>query len=480
MARVEAKFHLSAGSPRDARADRGALPRGCVVEGVGHRPYMADARFRTTILSNGEQCVSAGARSFREVLMYDRISYLFDGASAHDVAADLQQRALAELKAQNENAILSTPTDDLINNALTRYAVRIPQLREAETWVDEKEVTREVRSRGYDFYSDSYCGTRTVTAHIVNFHVPFDGDGGLFKISPSQRSIPGPAADVEHQELVITIATDQRTNEQVREEFESVVRSIKQHLSTLSRDVKAVSNQIESSARPYIEQRKAELLRSKSLVASLGFPMKRVAGAPGTYRAPDVRRKLMPARPATVAPFKPEPTLDEAEYGHILDVMDNMTKVMERSPHTFCKMGEEDIRQHFLVQLNGQYEGQATGETFNFQGKTDILIRSEGRNIFIAECKFWRGEKTFIDTIDQLLSYLSWRDSKTAVVIFNKNKNLSGVLTAIKSAMEGHPHKKSGPKIDGDTRLRYIMGNPNDHAREVVLTVMAYDIPPAS
>jgi len=94
------------------------------------------------------------------------------------------------------------------------------------------------------------------------------------------------------------------------------------------------------------------------------------------------------------------------EYQHILNVMDNMTKVMERSPHTFETMQEEDIRQHFLVQLNGQYEGQATGETFNFQGKTDILIRSEGRNIFIAECKFWKGPKGFSETVDQLLSYL--------------------------------------------------------------------------
>jgi hypothetical protein len=157
--------------------------------------------------------------------------------------------------------------------------------------------------------------------------------------------------------------------------------------------------------------------------------------------------------------------------------MDNMTKVMERSPHTFHSMGEEAIRQHFLVQLNGQYEGRATGETFNFQGKTDILIRSEGRNIFIAECKFWHGEKTFLDTIDQLLTYLSWRDSKAAVVIFNKNKNLSGVLAAVKEAMTKHPHKKRGPNIEGETRFRYVMGNPSDHNREIIVTVMIYDIP---
>jgi hypothetical protein len=78
-------------------------------------------------------------------------------------------------------------------------------------------------------------------------------------------------------------------------------------------------------------------------------------------------------------------------------------------------MGKEDLRSHFLVQLNGAFHGQATGETFNFQGKTDILIRVDGKNIFIAECKFWKGEKSFPATLDQLLSHLSWRDTKTAV-----------------------------------------------------------------
>jgi hypothetical protein len=157
--------------------------------------------------------------------------------------------------------------------------------------------------------------------------------------------------------------------------------------------------------------------------------------------------------------------------------MDNMTKVMERSPHTFQTMGEEDIRQHFLVQLNGQYEGQATGETFNVQGKTDILIRYQGANIFIAECKFWHGEKLFLETVDQLMSYLSWRDTKTAILIFNRNKNLSGVLAAIKDAMGKYAHVKRGPKVEGDTRLRYILGIPGDHEREIITTVLVYDIP---
>ncbi len=409
--------------------------------------------------------------------MYERPKYLFEGTSVYDVIRNIQARVMDELKAQNEDTILSTPTDDLVAGLLAVHALHIPTLRDSDTWLDENEVTRQVQIREYDFYADQHGGTRTVTSHIVRFHVPFEGDGGLFKVEPSNRTIPGPAADVNGQELIIYIATNQMTHEQVRQEYDSRIRSIEQHLSTLRNDLKNVTSQIDQPARAYIAQRKAQLLKSKNLVASLGFPMKRRPEATMTYKAPEVRRKLTPVKPQTTAPFRPEPTLDEAEYQHILNVMDNMTKVMERSPHTFQKMGEEDIRQHFLVQLNGQYEGQATGETFNFQGKTDILIRSEGRNIFVGECKFWHGERGLLETVDQLLSYLSWRDSKGSVVVFNKNKNLSGVLATIKVAMEKHPHKKQGPKIEGDTRFRYIMGNPSDHNREIILTVMVYDIP---
>ena len=38
-------------------------------------------------------------------------------------------------------------------------------------------------------------------------------------------------------------------------------------------------------------------------------------------------------------------------------------------------------------------------------GQTDILLREGERNVFIVECKFWKGPKAFGETIDQLLSY---------------------------------------------------------------------------
>ena len=181
--------------------------------------------------------------------------------------------------------------------------------------------------------------------------------------------------------------------------------------------------------------------------------------------------------PASTAPYEPEPTLSNDDYEHILSVTTNMALVMERSPSAFAEMDEEALRSHFLVQLNGHYQGQATGETFNYEGKTDILIRANGKNIFIAECKYWDGAKKFIETIDQLLGYVSWRDTKTAIIIFNRNRNFSQVLGAIPDSVRAHPNFKKDVDDNGEGRSRHVFAHRDDKNRELTLTVMAFDVP---
>ncbi|TDS82703.1 hypothetical protein [Comamonas sp. JUb58] len=76
-------------------------------------------------------------------------------------------------------------------------------------------------------------------------------------------------------------------------------------------------------------------------------------------------------------------------------------------------------------------QGKATGETFHRAGKTDILLREDDRNAFIAECKFWKGPKAFGEAIEQRLCYTTWRDSKTAILVFNRGTEISTVLTGM-------------------------------------------------
>src|SRR5262245_59047525 len=127
--------------------------------------------------------------------------------------------------------------------------------------------------------------------------------------------------------------------------------------------------------------------------------------------------------------------------------MRSMALVIERNPAAFASLDEEAIHTHFLLQLNGHYEGGATGETFNTSGKTDILIRVENRNIFIAECKLRRGPKTFNEAVDQLLGYLSWRDTKCALLIFNKTRDSGAVRQKMHEAMEGRNERPILPRM---------------------------------
>jgi len=191
-----------------------------------------------------------------------------------------------------------------------------------------------------------------------------------------------------------------------------------------------------------------------------------------------IKRKIVIQKPAaTTTPFTPEPILDMAYYEAILKIIANMVLVMERSPKAFQNMQEEDLRQHFLVQLNGHFEGAATSETFNYEGKTDILIRTDGKNIFIAECMFWKGEKYLLDKIDQILGYASWRDTKTAILVFNRNVNFSKVIEGIPETVKKHSNYKKSLEYKSETGFRFILHNKDDKNRELTLTVLAFNVP---
>ncbi|MBZ5534057.1 MAG: hypothetical protein LAO20_21720 [Acidobacteriia bacterium] len=115
----------------------------------------------------------------------------------------------------------------------------------------------------------------------------------------------------------------------------------------------------------------------------------------------------------------------------------------------------------------------------NLQGKPDIVIRVEGKDVFIAECKFWKREKVFLGTIEQLLSYLSWRDTKAVVLVFNRNADFTAVLSKIAEITQKHNNFKRALGKSDESTFRYVFGQPNDANREIALTVMAFDIPSA-
>jgi hypothetical protein len=124
-----------------------------------------------------------------------------------------------------------------------------------------------------------------------------------------------------------------------------------------------------------------------------------------------------------------------------LQLLHDFGKQLERLPSTYKGKDEETLRDHFLLVLQPHFglDGSATGETFNAAGKTDILIRYQNQNLFVAEFKFWRGQKQHFETINQLLSYLTWRESKTAIIYFIDGKEMMAPLQAIEETTPRDP-----------------------------------------
>ncbi|WP_459195754.1 hypothetical protein [Wukongibacter baidiensis] len=345
-----------------------------------------------------------------------------------------------------------------------------------EKYIDNKQSTKITE---YDFFDKKpyqVSGTR------FDVCIPFKGDSLLFKLRASTYSLSGyPEIEVRDNLLLIPIEYGDlnASGEEIKKIIDSNIKKIASAIDNLNRDVREHNGKISKAVSDAINKKVDKAKKSLNVFDVIGIPMKR-KDMPENYVL-DVKRKIITKNieepRISSRTYTPEPELDEEEYNHILEVMKSMSKVIERSPKTFSGLNEEDIRMHFLLQLNGHYEGSATGETFNKSGKTDILIRVKDKNVFIGECKFWKGAKSFNSAIDQLLGYLAWRDSKCALLIFNKTKNSTDVAKKMHEIMINRYECRRVVFHNLLNDSRYIFVKKDDPGREIIITTQLYDIP---
>lgn len=399
--------------------------------------------------------------------------------SRDDLPEQLRDRAgfiIREIDTLDANRLLNTSTEDLVEYFEGKFRIKPIILLEDQISVEQNEAKIDISQGPSKFISDrtrSYYvdGTR------ITYFLPYEGEKSFFYFRASSFDFNPPSLIITQENVQFAFDVLDHNSEDIKARFSNELENLKRNLSWINNDINHFNNELTQKIRQRIEWRKDKILKDQGLVSSLGFPLKKREDSPKTYVAPVTRKKIFSLPPATTTAFTPEPVLEIVLYDQILSIINNMVIVMERSPNAFRNMKEEDLRQHFLVQLNGQFEGQATGETFNYQGKTDILIREKGKNIFIAECKFWRGERAFLETIDQLLGYTSWRDTKTAILIFNRNKKFGEVVKAIPEITQQHPNFKRKLPFEGETSTRYVFHQNDDLNREIIITVMAFNVP---
>lgn len=371
---------------------------------------------------------------------------------------EIKSAIKSEIERESEDYLLNIDEDEYFEHLFGIFSRQTPIIKEEDIRVNKEKSV-------YD--GKNYC--------IIE--VPFEGNQILFECLPSTSRVDYYPISIQEGLIKITIPFLENL-QNMKRETDSKLNTLRHNLKNLDNDLQTFNSELKDFIKTIFNVRKQKLLKENDALVSMGFPLKERANASKTYVVPEIKRKILIQKPlASSDIIVPEPIISNEDYENVLNIIDNMAQVMERSPSAFVNMKEEDLRIHFLVQLNGQYEGEATGETFNLRGKTDILIRHKGSNLFIAECKYWDGKKTLTDSIDQLLGYVSWRDTKTAIIIFNKNKNPSEVIKQIPDVVKEHPNFIKQEECEKENSFRFIMKNKNDEGKHFILTIKLFDVP---
>ena len=169
-------------------------------------------------------------------------------------------------------------------------------------------------------------------------------------------------------------------------------------------------------------------------------------------------------------------SISNKAYFQILDYILLLGKNLEAFKQLNTKFDEERYRDYFLAFLNSiSKQHAAKGEVFNREGKTDILLfDKEGNNVFIAECKLWKGETYLLNGVEQLFNnYVNWRDEKTAIIIFNRDvKNFTDLTSTATKAVENHSLCLKFVGKRKDTSFSYVFRNPHDEKKQVKLELV--------
>jgi len=383
-------------------------------------------------------------------------------------------RMQREVDAEPKNRLLNVNETEYLEYLVEEYRIE-PMVFD---WDGMNLTDREdmIPAERFPMYFNVYAGKR-YPKQVVTYHLPFTGEADLLKMSPSTHLMWSAEVQVSRGEVSFDIINWSDKAEDMTREAQGLINGIRSQSDYLAADVAEFNRSLPAVCQQAVSARKKQHLQQSNLLESLGVAVRRSDRTPETFAVPSVRRKVIVKPTAPDKAFAPEPTLDATLYTDILKLCRGTGIEMERHPSIYADKDEETLRDHFIMVLSPHFDS-VTGETFNRSGKTDILVRHESSNVFVAECKFWSGAKGFHEAIDQALGYLTWRDSKAAVILFVRNKSLGPVLDQIEPAAASHPCYVSTAAGGDEGWFNFNFHLLKDSTRGVSLAILCFHLPP--
>lgn len=392
---------------------------------------------------------------------------------SYDFTRQQSDKIESEIEKKGKDYILRVDEEEFIKFLIDKYALIPISLEfESETITEPIVSTEFVEDR---VFREKYK-TEVYTFTVIH---KFSGTPILFRVKPSTWHMT--FTDISVNEYYSTVSYSFKLYKKNPEEFSRTKNDYHSRAFSNIRNINELvtnwNNGLEGLIKSFFLQLKNKFLQENSFFTAINVKVNK--DTTSLFTAPTILKKQVPV--PTISKdkeFSSEPMMANEMYSNVLKVIYDLGKSMERKPSTYKDKDEEGLRDQFLLVLETRYESAtATGETFNREGKTDIILKyaNDGSNLFVAECKIWHGASEFQNAIYQLFDrYLTWRDSKTALLIFATNKDFTKLLQTIKSETKLHHYfvKEAGSR--GETSFSYIFHLPNDSEKMVLLEIIVF------
>ena len=378
-----------------------------------------------------------------------------------------------------EDILRSTPEETLAS-VLDAYETERTRLKRDTTRSRQTEMKIDVQNdfmRGGPHGRPVYVDGVTIEL-ITNFTGP-----NVFALQPSTFTTSTPCGYVQDDTIVVgcCIPMDvlERDRDEAAQEMRRAIDRIEAILQHIEVDTYNWESQLHDLLRQKIETRRDNCLAMQETSRLLGVHTEDDSADTTTYTVPIPR--LQPRKsaspPRTREPSSAEPRISDEDFASIIANIQRTLALFERLPRGRVRAPEEHLRDEIITAL--QPLGPATGESYSKRGKSDIYLPHAGQAVFLAECKWWPGKKTFAEkALPQLLDqYVIWRDTHTAMILFIQNKNATKVIHEAIDAIRSHPRYVTEPGRIGDVPT-FRFHHDGDEARFLTLALLTAVILP--
>lgn len=367
--------------------------------------------------------------------------------------ADRRRKAIADkIDRFSNDEVMANDESLLVQNLYEEFCffpVIIHDEDQAKRKIEQQKISIVDRM---SYVMEGPRGKIDVDGVQLSCFYPFEGDQTLFDCQASTFSLSG-YPDIEIVDGCVVLrasftlsqmrgvsATETALSEMARK-----IGSIRQGIEYANRDAESFNQSLIGFIQNTLQKKKANVQSFFSLATMFNVPISQNDFAINHI---SLQRKRCIRPISHHYERKKVYCIEDQDYYDILSTIKHFCSTFESTPSTYSEMGEEKLRSVLLSLLNASYNPLVTGETFRVGGKTDIQISVEEHAAFIAECKMWAGPSAVEKAVLQLDAYLTWRDIKTAIIYFVRNKNFIQVLDSAQTALRKVPGMVQVTEID--------------------------------